>query len=244
MPNPRKTTVTVPFPGAGKYSDGLTKELDSRSFDSKGDRTRHRLKAAAAEAMEETGYADLKVSDICKFANVALGTFYVYFKDKKEISVEVLLDFIDHLYNQARAAGQGAGKYAAIYNTNLFFIHAYRTNPGLLRCHVQLQSQEPTFREIWEPRHLEWLQILARSIKRHSGDAGLTFETAQKIALALDGMVFSYLYATAVIDGSPIEPRDSDPHEAAEMLSTIWYRAIYGTEPERSETPGYSKGKS
>src|SRR3712207_4399553 len=83
---------------AERYADYLAAGLVSGAFASKGDRTRYRLRIAAARALEEIGYQDLKVSDICGFAEVALGTFYVYYRDKNEIAIEVVLDFIEHLY--------------------------------------------------------------------------------------------------------------------------------------------------
>ena len=77
--------------GYTSYADYLSGSLETLSFASKGDRTRYRLKIAAARALEEMGYTDLKVADVCANANVALGTFYVYYKDKNEIAIEVVI---------------------------------------------------------------------------------------------------------------------------------------------------------
>ena len=46
------------------YADHLAQGLARRSFNTKGDRTRYRLKIAAARALEETGYQDLRVAEI------------------------------------------------------------------------------------------------------------------------------------------------------------------------------------
>src|SRR5690606_21256618 len=107
------------------YADHLAALLEATTFRSKGDRTRFRLKQAAARVLEEAGYNELKVADICAAAEVALGTFYVYFKDKNEIAIEVVLDFLQHLYRQAVQVGRGQGEYEAILKTNRFFVAAY-----------------------------------------------------------------------------------------------------------------------
>ena len=219
----------------GTYADHLRRLLTSGTFATKGDRTRHRLRVAAAQALEEGGYQGLKVADVCTLADVALGTFYVYFRDKSEIASDVVMSFIEHLYEGAREVARGGGDYASVYRTNLFFVQAYRANPGLMRCHVQLQSDEPAFRAVWLPRHRAWLETIARSIDRRSTDPAMTPGRALKVAGALEGMVFNYLYSAAVTRQSQIETDDSDPAEMAETLSVLWYRGVHGRDPDRGE---------
>jgi AcrR family transcriptional regulator len=213
------------------FADHLKAGLATGAFASKGDRTRYRLRIAAAQALEEGGYQGLKVADVCTLADVALGTFYVYFRDKTEIATDVVMSFIDHLYEGAREVARGQGDYETIFRTNLFFVQAYRANPGLMRCHVQLQSDEASFRALWQPRHRAWLETLARSIQRRSRDPAMTPARALMVATALEGMVFNYLYAAAVTRELQIEPVDSDPAEMAETLSVLWYRAVHGRDP-------------
>lgn len=217
---------------AKKYADHLKQGLASLSFASKGDRTKYRLKIAAAGALEEIGYQDVKVSDICAYTKVALGTFYVYYRDKNEIAIEVVLDFIEYLYQQARTVGRGTGEYEAILNTNRFFIAAYRANPGLMQCHVLLQSQSPEFREIWRPMHIKWIETLARSISRRGNYQEHMPGSSMAVAHALEGMVFHYLYSAFVSRDSLLcEDGLTQVDDLARMLSTLWYRAVYCKDP-------------
>ena len=225
--------LTFAEPRASTYADHLRGQLATDTFATKGERTRHRLRVAAAQALEEGGYQGLKVADVCTLAEVALGTFYVYFRDKAEIASDVMMTFIEHLYDGAREVTRGAGDYDSIFRTNLFFVQAYRANPGLMRCHVQLQSDEPAFRALWQPRHRAWLDTLARSILKRSKDQGMTPPRALRIAAALEGMVFNYLYAANVTHQLQIEPAGSDPAEMAETLSVLWYRGVHGRDPDR-----------
>ncbi|MCB1469691.1 MAG: TetR/AcrR family transcriptional regulator [Rhizobiaceae bacterium] len=225
-----KPTQDRPF--IGRYADHLVAEMESLSFPSKGDRTKHRLKIAAAQALEEIGYQDVKVSDICRYAEVALGTFYVYFRDKNEIAIEVILDFVEHLYAKAREVGHGTGEYEAILNTNRFFVAAYTVNPGLMQCHVQLNSQLEEFRVVWRPRHRQWIENLARSISRRGNYGSDMPGSARAVAHALEAMVFNYLYAVIVTRNPVVDEEDqADSDELAQMLSTLWYRAVYAKDP-------------
>lgn len=216
--------------GVRPYAEHLAAELATTVFPSKGERTRQRLRIAAAAVLETEGYQGLKVGDICARAEVALGTFYVYFRDKTEIAIDVVMSFIDHLYAMARAEAKGREDFEAVFVTNLFFINAYRANPGLMRCHVQLQSQEPAFRAVWEPRHRLWIETLARSIQRRSGGR-LAGTAALRVAAALEGMVFNYIYSAAVTRESLSETAESDAAAIAEMLTVLWYRAVHGRDP-------------
>lgn len=223
-----------PAAAGEKFADHLAGLMQTTAFATKGDRTKFRLKKAAAQVLEEVGYNDLKVADICSSAEVALGTFYVYFKDKNEIATEVVLDFVQHLYRQAVQVGRGQGKYEAILNTNRFFISAYQANPGLMRCHVQLQSQLPEFQKAWRPLHLRWVEILARSIARRGNYSEDMPGSAMAVAHALESMVFQFLYALLVTRETVLDDSEvADSEEIAEMLSILWYRSVYCRDPIR-----------
>ena len=103
-------TAAAPSISTGSYADYLEAKLPELELKSKGERTRYRLKVSAARILETNGYQDMRVSDLCKSAGVALGTFYVYFKDKMGISTEVILEFGAELYAQARVALPASNK--------------------------------------------------------------------------------------------------------------------------------------
>lgn len=62
----------------------------------RGHRSRQRLLDAAEKVFGEKGYFPASISDITREAGVAQGTFYIYFKSKKDVFVEVL-ESLGHL---------------------------------------------------------------------------------------------------------------------------------------------------
>lgn len=232
MPGKKSSTsVTVNLGPIGRYSDYLQAQLRSRSFGSKGERTRYRLKVAATKTLQESGFQDFKVADVCRRAHVALGTFYVYFPDKGAIAAEVLLDFGDALYQQAQNIARGSSDFEAILLTNQFFVAAYQRNAGLIRCLIQLEDQAPEFRRQWHGRRLQWLARIARSIARRSGQGEIAESLCMQIAYALEGMVFQYLY-DVFVRCDPILSRNAGRSaHIAELLSVLWYRAVYCEDP-------------
>ena len=56
---------------------------------------RQQMLDAARKLFAERGYHDTTVDDITRAADVAKGTFYLYFSEKREIYVEVIRSFLD-----------------------------------------------------------------------------------------------------------------------------------------------------
>lgn len=61
--------------------------------------TKDQLLSAASEIFSRQGYDKTKVSDITKQAGVGHGTFYHYFKSKKDIFLELIKNFLFMLNN-------------------------------------------------------------------------------------------------------------------------------------------------
>jgi AcrR family transcriptional regulator len=219
----------------GSYADYLEAKLPELERKSKGERTRYRLKVSAARILETNGYQDVRVSDLCKSANVALGTFYVYFKGKMDISTEVILEFGAELYAQARAASRHQTNYGAIYEANRFFARAYSANPGLVRCLIQLDDTVPEFHRRWGGQRYEWITRLTDSIERRTGQRHKNAGQRLQVAYALEGMVFHFLYDLFVRGDSNLVSVSRDLDGVASLLSVLWYRALYGEVPPSAD---------
>lgn len=51
--------------------------------------TRNKIYEVSIKLMEEKGYNDVKIEDICRDAGVSVGSFYNYFKSKNDILLEI-----------------------------------------------------------------------------------------------------------------------------------------------------------
>jgi len=231
----RTAKAVAAAPAFGAYVERLQRQLETLRFASKGERTRFRLKIAAVQALARSGFTDLKVSDVCQAADVALGTFYVYYAGKAEIACAVLLEFSDALNAHAKAVARGSGDYEAILRTNQHFVAAYQVNAPLVRCLVQLEDQVPSFRDAWRQQRLQWIQTIAASIARRSGHPETPKELSVQVAYALEGMVFQYLYEVFVRQDPLLSRFAGSPEQIADLLSVLWYRAIYREDPPRDE---------
>jgi AcrR family transcriptional regulator len=89
QPGPVKAPRNEPEPAAkksaAKKADDKTAERADRQAERRTD-----LLRAARKVFATRGYHEAKVDDIAAQAGVAKGTFYLYFKDKRSIFVELL----------------------------------------------------------------------------------------------------------------------------------------------------------
>ena len=65
---------------------------------------KQRIKDAAFELMAQNGYHNTSSNEIAKKADVSIGTFYSYFKDKKELYAELVGDIYDYVINETGSA--------------------------------------------------------------------------------------------------------------------------------------------
>ena len=82
--------------------------VDGRALGRRGARTRTRLLEAAEDVFAKVGYHEASIVKITEAAGVAMGTFYLYFRSKKEIFDELLRDLnrrVRHAMSEASAQG-------------------------------------------------------------------------------------------------------------------------------------------
>ncbi len=214
----------------------LKEKQNNGSAKRKGERTRDKLKLAAVTVLNKVGYQRMRISDICKAAGISAGSFYVYYANKDEITVDVLTEFLTTIEETYRKGPPPKSAYEAIYRTNLAYIAAARANAGLIRCTLQFLDEAPAF-AAHEHRvtHMH-LKRTAENILRHAGNDPPDPDTIMLAVYTLGGMIdelcrrlFVYKdpHVQAITDS--VAPSDE---EIAEFLSVIWYRALYAKDPD------------
>ncbi len=207
----------------------LEAEQDSTTQRPKGQRTRARLMAAAAFHLEQDGFVNLRVTDICARAGVSQGTFYVYFDNKTTISTALLSDFNERGIALLRSQGPHADDWAAIRKPTGALTRLYRHNPGLMRCLWQINDETPEFGEILRQGNAVWMQAVARSMLRRS--QGGSSDLALAVAYAMAAMVDQFLVQRYVTCDPILAELMPDEQSCADLLSALWYRAVWGALP-------------
>jgi AcrR family transcriptional regulator len=207
----------------------ITAEPITEPVSARGQKRRELIKLAARSVLERVGYHAMKVTDVATEAGVAAGLFYHYFPDLETVTREVLSDYLDEL--SATPHPEPQDRFDVIFIPTLIWAKAYEEHPGLMRCLVQLADEVPEFRVLWNMHNTTWTRRIAKSIARRLPVSQLSDDFSLSIAYCLGSMVDGLINEVYVIRNSDLRKLLKSPQEAAELLSAIWYRALYLENP-------------
>ena len=227
-----------------RFVDVLSERHQQAPERRKGERTRDRLKLAAVQALEQRGYLQLRVADICKKAKVAHSVFYIYFRNREEITVEVLSEFLAHTFelDEHPAESHSRTLFDALTAVNLRWIRAVRANAGLSRCLLQLADQVPEFKALTSRSNFDWFVGVADRLARRFPAAKVDRDALLLASFMLGGMMDHCLNKLLVAREEHLAElvgRVAPDDEAlAEFLSTLWYRALFAVSPPQLRHQG------
>jgi AcrR family transcriptional regulator len=251
MPTARKAATSAPAETAGaadpadflRHADRLQHQLANAPKRTKGERTKDALKLGAIRVLDDVGYHAMRVSDICDAAGVGLATFYLYFENKSDITLQVLSEYLEQGMGQMAVRGAPT-PFAAIRGANLRWLAGIRANAGLSRCITQLGDEEPGFRELAHRINRQWYERIAVSfVRRYPG--AVSQDVALLAAYSL-GAMMDEMARKLVVSPDPalldlvgkIAPSDE---EIVDFLTVLWYRALHGGSPDEAGLAGAAK---
>jgi AcrR family transcriptional regulator len=152
----------------------------------RGQATRLRIVRSAETVFGEKGYDGASIAEICRLADTALGSFYVYFPDKKAAFVELVDSLGARLRGELAAAVVGLEDRFAIERAGLraFFAFAGQ-HRRLYRIVGQAEFvDEAVFRRYYERLAAGYVRGLSRAMTKGE----LRKVDAEVLAYALMGM--------------------------------------------------------
>lgn len=239
-------TVPVQSPGPrgdaapGHYADLLAAVQVHNVGRRKGERTRDRLRLAAVQTLEQRGYLQLRVADICKKAKVSPAVFYLYYPNKEAITVEVLSEFLRHTFRVDEvpvAPRPRRALFDSLVAKNLAWIKGIRSNAGLARCLLQLADQVPGFKQLVSETNYHWAALVTERLMRRHPSVIVDRNALLLAVYAVSGMVDDLCSRLMVsrderivaVAGAVVP----DDEALAEFVSLLWYRALFGADPPR-----------
>jgi AcrR family transcriptional regulator len=219
-------TVEAPVPSF-RYADEIA---NSAADGRKAERTQARLQAAACDLLETIPPSDMKVTDICRKAGVAHGTFYLYFRDIRHMLAETLTAFVGFMQAMMRAAAKGRDGSGRVRSSTTAYVALFEQNAGLMRCLVSRLDDLPEATDAFQRLNREWAETVAEARFRrlmHEGRAGaVTREELLRRAYALGGMVDQYLITLLFGSDETLVSISLDRDAVVETLSLVWERGM------------------
>lgn len=219
----------------------LATELERRSENAlnlpKRTRTRYLIVAATAKEMERVGYEGLTIDNIVRRARLARGTFYLYFTNRSDAAAAVMRAYRALIRTRRPRGGGQLGRYDTILQMNRFYVLTYARNATLLAGVESLVRDRPDQarkRDFWNDR---WAKAVLSDAMHRTGDNVAIDEPRALLAIrAVLGMADELLREAYVYRSPAFAEYATDEETVAEVLSIVWYRAVYGAHPEGIDT--------
>lgn len=112
--------------------------------------TKEQLLACAKDLLVEKGYANTKIEDITKKANLAKGTFYIYFKTKEDMIIDILLDYTKNFDTFISGIKLQGNLKKNVYNLISELFEATNSNPNAVKVLTIILSNENMIKKIRE----------------------------------------------------------------------------------------------
>jgi AcrR family transcriptional regulator len=204
----------------------------------KGEKSRLRLLAAGAKLLDTIPYRDLGVEDVTTEAQLAKGTFYIYFKTKDIFLRELCEAYVKF---ELQTYPQGGGKASYFVYTRRWISWYERTfdkNVGVLRCLVQFGATDAETQNIWHQRNA---RLVDRAVE---GWLRLYPTWDRKLARAMirttGGMLDQSLFERYNVQTGPGLDEKGDLEDLIDLHAFLNYRAMHGTNPSADEFPADS----
>lgn len=202
--------------------------LPAELLNQRGLRSRNRLKDAAREVLNESGYRSLRVQDVTERAGVASGLFYRYFHDLREIVGEIARDFFEVLIANTSTLEVSDDPYDWIHGNHCYVVERFAENPGILACLFGLAGDYEEFDAIWKKNAHSWNLQVADFLR---SEAGFRKERAERMGYVLGAMTEGVIYQSLIRHTEDLYTLGSHPSDIAEIIAVMWYRAIFLRDP-------------
>lgn len=199
--------------------------LDEAAGKKKRDRTEAAIAAATCRLLDHTPLSALTISDICDAADIANGTFYIYFPDRNDLIGKVLLRFVDFIQVTMRQAGRAADGDRT-WNTTAAYYDLFKANPGLMKCLVNHSDDLPEATRTFQKLNHEWITAVVTSLRRRQPAIALPPDEQFRRAYALGGMVDQYLSALLLNRDPHLTRLSADRDTTINTIVEVWKKGL------------------
>ena len=179
---------------------------------------------AAAEAfLREQPFRALTVDEVMRRTDLSRPSFYVYFRDRHHLVLRVVEHLGSELYEMSERWLRGTGEGSQLAREALEgIVGVYAAHGPVMRALADAAADDPGVEQAYTGIVESFVQATARHIEEEIAIGRILPVDAQETAKALVWMMERYL----VLSFGGDQP--TSPKAAADTLTTIWTRVLYG----------------
>lgn len=215
------TVLDSPEDLSGIVEDTGPRTVDARLTPptSKGRDTRQRILESATRLFGEHGYANVRITDITEAAGLSQGAFYRYFKDRREVVLELLRRMTAEAFDFVKAPWDESDPMASVLRSTVLYFSFYERNRNLFAVLVELSMTDPDVRDIWDHSRHAFYGRIAHSLRRGVSAGVLRDDLDIQVAAEmLGGMSEFYAFQRFVLGSIKDVPQEL----ATRVLAEIW----------------------
>jgi AcrR family transcriptional regulator/predicted DNA-binding transcriptional regulator AlpA len=152
---------------------------------------RQQIREAARRVFLEKGYQQARIEDITTAAGVSTGTFYIYFKDKQELFMEIIDELTRNTVASFEAMIEEEDDFQKrAVTTAQYYIENYEYFSGIInQLRGMMASTAPSAREKFVALHNQMADPIAGEIRAAIADGLIRDVDPELLARAIMGMV-------------------------------------------------------
>lgn len=197
--------------------------------DAQKDVTRQRLVAAATVVFARDGYVAGTIEDVAAAAGVSRATFYLHFKDKRDVLSPLLDRLADEsmkIYEDLVALGEPTPDQLQRWMSET--VRYWERNLHEVDVVQQALATDPSYAESYLLALEKSVRIMSEHlVERRGMDQAEARLTGRLLILQLDRLCFFW-----IVRGMPVE---MDRDAIIELMTNIWWKALYAEDVGRGK---------
>jgi len=204
-------------------------ETSSPTKTSKSQATKSRILFVAKQVFANKGFNHTTIKDITQAAGLGYGTFYLYFKDKKEVFYALVEQVEDELYSAADGGAdleqdypRGVSSYRALRNDLKALLESFQHNGSIIKFSQELSLTDAEFSLHYQKMRAKLIGR-TKQILEKSGLSGVNLDIA---AIALAGMIESSANELINPQSSLLNNTKYNIDEILPTLTKLYFKAV------------------
>lgn len=183
--------------------------------------TRDRILEAALEVFFEKGFGEATVNNITEVAGTSHGTFYIYFKNKRDLLWDLVQVTFGKLYYSTQDPWKKGNIYDSLEQSVRGWFRVQTEYWKIIRIWQEVAYSDEEFAALWE--HLS--KTITLRIQQNI-EASIQTSTCRRVnppvvATAISGMIEHYAHIVL------FREEKFDLEEIVTAIADLWYHAIY-----------------